>query len=132
MAFFRDPSTGIQSFGIQSFASAESGHANCGTGSLPGAVDRRIACGNFCGNPIDGRHWRARVRQDPQAAPERWVRRWVEFASISKSAGFIEISSRNWRMGCPPRRLLDQWVEKGRALRPHVLSHVWLVQEPCG
>jgi hypothetical protein len=51
MAFFRDPSTGIQSFGIQSFASAESGHANCGTGSLPGAVDRRIAWGN-CGNPI--------------------------------------------------------------------------------
>jgi hypothetical protein len=85
MAFFRDPSTGIQSFGIQSFASAESGHANCGTGSLPGAVDRRIACGNR-GNPIDGRHWRARVRKDPQAAPERRVRRWVEFASISKSA----------------------------------------------
>jgi hypothetical protein len=54
MAFFRDPSTGIQSFGIQSFPSAQSGHANGGSnggvGYSPGAVHWRIACGNF-GNP---------------------------------------------------------------------------------
>jgi hypothetical protein len=50
MAFFGDPSTGDQSFGIQSFPSAESDRGDRGAGRSPGAVDWRIACGN-CGNP---------------------------------------------------------------------------------
>ena len=44
MAFLRDLPTGVQSFGIQSFAWAESDRAERGTGCSRGAVDWRIAC----------------------------------------------------------------------------------------
>ena len=84
MAFFRDPSTGVQSFGIQSFPSAQSGHggSNGGAGYSPGAVHWRIACGN-CGNP-----YRGPAPASPgirrQATAEKWVRWWVEGRPIAR------------------------------------------------
>ena len=115
MAFFRDLSTGVQSFGIQSFVRAESDRAERGTGCSRGAVDWRIACGN-CGNPIDAQHWRPRARKERQATPERWV----EFASVVRNVVFIEKFSGKWRMGWDsnPRCACTHAGFQDRCLKP--------------
>ena len=81
MAFFGDPYTGDQSFGIQSFPSAESDRGDRGAGRSPGAVDWRIACGN-CGNP---------------SSPPRVV-------SCHRRGAMIRSHAANWRRAIAKRR----------------------------